>query len=83
MVTVICTYCGSKWHIEDDHVRAQSKGGVKTVLSCRACNRSKGDSTLAEWLDRIMKTDPYRFRRIEKYQKGKRSRFAKIVRRRR
>lgn len=82
MVTVVCTYCGSRWHIEDDHVRPSNKGGVKKVSSCRACNRSKGASNLAEWLDRIKKEDSYRWRRIKKYQKYKRFPFAQMIRKR-
>lgn len=83
MVKMVCSYCGSSWNIEDDHVIPSSRGGVKTVPSCRACNRSRGDSTYADWLDRIKKEDPYRWRRITKHQKGRRSSFAGMVSRRR
>lgn len=83
MGRVVCSYCGSSWIIENDHYRAHSRGGVTTVPSCMRCNRSKGDKTPTEWLDYFMENDSYRFRKIVENQKGRRSLFAKLVRRRR
>ncbi len=83
MRRVVCTYCGSSWYIEDDHYRAAIRGGVSTVPSCRACNRSKRDKTPADWLDWLSENDRYRFRKIVQHQKGRRSPFAKLVRKRR
>jgi len=77
-----CSYCGSTWYIEEEHPRAKSRGGIKTVLACQACNRSKGDKTLSNWLDWLKENDSYRWNRIVNYQKRKRSKFANMVRRR-
>lgn len=78
-----CIYCGSTWNIEDEHVRARSRGGVATQKACLACNRSKGSKTLAEWFDWLKKNDRYRWNRIVNYQKFKRGNIADMVRRRR
>ncbi|MHA1840159.1 MAG: HNH endonuclease [Candidatus Ranarchaeia archaeon] len=78
-----CYYCGSTRHIEEEHVRPESRGGVSTVQACQKCNRSKGDKTPAEWLDWLTKNDRPHWRRIAAYQKGKRSPFAQMVRKRR
>ncbi len=80
---VKCYYCGSTRLIEDEHIRAQSKGGVSTVPGCMACNRSKSDEAPAVWVDRLIKNDRSRWRRIRDYQKGRRTPFAIMVRRRR
>ncbi len=69
--------------MQDDHVRAKSKGGVVTVPACSKCNQSKGDKSQAEWLDYLMENDRYRWRRVTKFQKRKRSSFAQMVRKRR
>jgi len=37
----LCTYCSSTQKIQDDHIRAQSKGGVTTTEACATCNQSK------------------------------------------
>ena len=67
-----CTYCGSSWHIQDDHVIAQSKGGVRTVPACANCNTSKGDKPLMEWLRWMKVNDRYRWDRILSYNYRKR-----------
>ncbi|MFX1538808.1 MAG: HNH endonuclease [Promethearchaeota archaeon] len=74
-----CTYCGSKWHTEKDHVTAESKGGMVTVDACRPCNRSKGDKSLTEWLRDIKENDKYRWRRIKEYNYGRKNSIAKEV----
>jgi len=83
MGRVRCTYCGSTWHIEDDHKRAKTKGGVTTVPSCQKCNRMKRDKSVAEFLDYTKQNDPARWRKIKEYQKRKRSDIANMVRKRR
>lgn len=57
----ICTYCGSSRKIQYDQVIAQPKGGVTTMLVCKACNQSKGDKPQMEWLRRVKQTDDYRW----------------------
>ena len=74
-----CEYCGSNRNIEEEHVRAASKGGAITVPACLACNRSKGDKPLMEWLRWIKKNEPYRWNRIKDYNKGKRTDIAKKI----
>ncbi|MHA1972490.1 MAG: HNH endonuclease [Candidatus Hodarchaeales archaeon] len=83
MTRVKCSYCGSTWNIEDEHIRARSKGGTIIVPACRACNRSKGTKSLSKWFDDLKRTDPYRWGRIVQAQKRKRSHIANLVRRRR
>ncbi|RLG29816.1 hypothetical protein DRO03_06250 [Methanosarcinales archaeon] len=74
-----CRYCGSTWQTEDDHVIAESKRGKRTVPACRACNRSKGDKPLMEWVRWLKKNDPYRWSRIKKYNYGKKNDIARKV----
>jgi hypothetical protein len=74
-----CKYCGSTWHVENEHVKARSKGGRKTVKACRGCNRSKSNKGLMEWLRWLKINDSYRWRRIRKYNKGKKNQIAKKV----
>ena len=76
-----CKYCGSPWHTEEEHVKAKSKGGRKTVDACRACNRSKGKKSLMSWLRWLKKNDPYRWRRIRDYNYGKTNLIARKVQR--
>ena len=71
-----CTYCGSNRNIQDDHIRAQSKGGVSTTEACATCNQSKGDKPLMEWLRWLKKNDPYRWNRIKNYNFGKKNLIA-------
>lgn len=52
-----CRYCGKPlrfpWQGVMDHALPRSRGGGNTaanlVLSCRPCDRAKGDRTIAEW----------------------------------
>lgn len=74
-----CSYCGSTRHIEQDHVRAKSKGGKTTVDACRKCNRSKGDKSLKDWMDSLKKENPYRYYRVKNNVKGKRNYGAKKI----
>jgi len=74
-----CRYCGSTWQTEDDHVIAESKRGKRTVPACQACNRSKGDKALMEWLRWLKKNEPYRWGRITKYNYGKKNDIARKV----
>ncbi len=74
-----CIYCGSIWHLEEEHVRAKSKGGATTVYACRACNRSKGNKPPMEWLRWLKKNDPYRWGRIRDYNYGRKNPIAKKV----
>lgn len=49
-----CVYCETAPSTEVDHAIPISRGGTNDdwnlVASCRSCNRSKGNRTLAEWL---------------------------------
>ena len=63
MVKQTCIYCGSNRNVEDEHIRAASKGGKRTEPACCACNRSKGDKALKEWLRWVKKNDKYRWDR--------------------
>lgn len=74
-----CMYCGSSRTLENEHIRAASKGGVRTIPACRACNRSKGDKPLMEWLRWLKRSDHYRWNRIKNYNRGKRNDIAKKV----
>ncbi len=71
-----CIYCGSTIETQDEHVRAKSKGGVWTVPACRACNQSKGDKALKEWLRWVKIHDSYRWNRIKAYNYGRRNDIA-------
>ena len=75
----ICTYCGSTWQTENDHVIAKSKRGKRTVPACQACNRSKGDKPLMQWLRGSKKNEPYRWSRIKNYNYGKKNDIASKV----
>ncbi|MBP7720802.1 MAG: hypothetical protein KA108_09285 [Candidatus Fermentibacter sp.] len=75
-----CYYCGSSINLENDHVRAKSKGGVTTVVACAACNRSKGSKALSEWLRWLRENDSYRWGRIVLNQEKRNNRVSQIVR---
>jgi 5-methylcytosine-specific restriction endonuclease McrA len=75
----ICTYCGSSWNTEDDHIKAKSKGGVSTTPACKACNTSKGSKGLMEWLRWVKKNDVYRWNRIERKNHNGKSEIAQKV----
>lgn len=49
----ICRYCGSVESLHCDHVIPYSRGGATVaenlVASCKSCNSSKKDRTVAEW----------------------------------
>lgn len=72
----VCTYCGSTWKTQNDHVIARAKGGATTTEACRACNQSKGKKPLMEWLRWIKKNDSYRWNRIKNHNFGKRNTIA-------
>jgi hypothetical protein len=74
-----CTYCGSSRRIEYDHIKPKSKGGVTTTEACMACNRSKGNKSLLQWLRWIRVNDPYRWRMISNYHYAQRGKIAQIV----
>lgn len=71
-----CTYCGSSLKMTDDHVIARSKGGKITVPACSACNLSKGDKPLMEWLRWLKINCPYRWKRICEYNYGRKNSIA-------
>jgi 5-methylcytosine-specific restriction endonuclease McrA len=75
----ICMCCGSSRSIEDEHVRAVSKGGARTIPACQDCNRSKGDKPLMEWLRWLRTNDSYRWNKIKNYNFGKKNDIAKKV----
>ena len=77
---VECTYCGSNRLIEQDHVKAKARGRVSTVPACRSCNRTKNKKTLRSFLIYVFENNKYRWKRIVKHNKGKRSQIAKQVR---
>ena len=79
-MTKVCIYCGSKREIQEDHVRAKSKGGVTTVPSCKKCNTSKGNKPVMEWLRWVKKNDKYRWTRIVIFNKNKRNDISRKVR---
>jgi len=76
-----CMYCGSTWHTQDEHVRAQSKGGRAIIPACAACNSSKGNKPLMEWFRWVKVNDRYRWRRIVDYNSGRRNEIAQKVHR--
>lgn len=80
-MSATCTYCGSSRNIQNDHVRAQSKGGVATVPACSPCNQSKGDKPLMEWLRWIKVNDSYRWNRIITLNHGKKNSIALKIQR--
>ena len=75
----VCTYCGSSWNPEDDHVIAEIKGGVSTVPACSACNSSKGVKQLMEWLRWVKENDKYRWKRIVEYNYGRKNKIAQKI----
>lgn len=77
----VCSYCGSSRKIQQDHVRAASKGGVLTIPACATCNQSKGAKALMEWLRWVKKNKSYRWNRILKYNDRKRTVIAAKVQR--
>lgn len=72
----VCTYCGSHMNMHEDHVIAKTKGGVRTVPACAKCNQSKSDKPLMQWLRGLKLRNPYRWNRIENYNKGKKNDIA-------
>jgi len=76
----ICVYCGSTDDIQEGHLMAPGKGGQKTVAACAACNRSKGDKALMEWLRWVRENREERWKNIVAHHKGKRSELAQKVR---
>ena len=72
----LCTYCGSTKKIQNDHIIAQTKGGVTTTEACAKCNQSKGDKPLMEWLRWLKKNNKYRWERVKRYNTGKISTIA-------
>lgn len=75
----VCTYCGSHINIHDDHVIAQSKGGVRTVPACAKCNQAKSDKPLMQWLRDMKQNNAYRWNRIEAHNKGKKNEISQKV----
>ena len=49
-----CVYCGSITNLTTDHLIPRSRGGDESadnvVLACQACNASRGDKGVFEWL---------------------------------
>jgi len=80
----ICAYCGSHKHIENEHVRPQSRGGVITIPSCRQCNRMKSAKTPLEWFRNLKYSDrpkdQYRWERIVDYHKWGRNELSELIR---
>lgn len=74
-----CKYCCSTWNPEDEHPIAISKGGVRTVVACQACNRSKGNKPLMQWFRWLKKNDKYRWGRIVACNSGRRNDIAQKV----
>jgi hypothetical protein len=75
----VCTYCGSSIETQDEHVIPSSKGGVSTIPACRACNQSKGDKPLMEWLRWEKQNYSYRWNRIKDYNYGRENDIAAKV----
>ena len=55
-----CFYCRellTDLNRTKDHVWPKSKGGILSkknkIFACRRCNRSKGNLTLQEWLEKL------------------------------
>lgn len=66
----ICQYCGCEASGgEVDHVLPLAKGGTDAltnlVWACKNCNRSKGDKTLREWMQRMQDTQDNKESAIE------------------
>lgn len=74
-----CTYCGSSRNIQDDHIKAQIKGGTTTTPACSSCNQSKGSKTLLNWLRWIKIHRSYKWNRIKSHNKGKKKKISKLV----
>lgn len=72
----LCTYCGSTRNMQDDHIIAKTKGGATTTPACAACNQSKGDKPLMEWLRWVKNNEQYRWARIRNYNFGKKNPIA-------
>ena len=66
-----CSYCGSTWQTQNDHIKPQSKGGVTTTPCCRRCNQSKGAKTLVQWFRWLRDNDPYRWNKVVNYNYGR------------
>ena len=49
-----CVFCGSKKELTTDHLIPSNRGGDDSadnlVLACQACNSSRGDRGIFEWL---------------------------------
>lgn len=72
-----CEYCGvtmdlnSQWrHPTRDHVVPRSKGGTNApsnlVRACRACNETKGNNRLLEWVNQLREAGDPRAERVER-----------------
>jgi hypothetical protein len=59
-----CVYCGSITDLTTDHLIPRSRGGDDSadnvVLACQACNASRGDKGIFEWLGLKEKDRLYR-----------------------
>jgi len=59
-----CVFCGAKEELETDHLIPKSRGGPDSadnlVLSCKACNTSRNDRGVFEWLGLKKKDDLHR-----------------------
>ncbi len=60
----VCVFCGAIDNLSTDHLIPINRGGDDSadnlVLSCRACNSSRGDKGIFEWLGLKRKDDVHR-----------------------
>jgi len=75
----VCTYCGSSRNVQDDHLKAKVSGGVTTIPACAKCNQSKGKKGVMEWFRWLVKNRIQLWRKIVKYNYGKRNKVAQMV----
>ncbi len=59
-----CVYCGALESLHVDHLIPRSRGGIdsadNTVWSCGACNASRGDRGIFQWLGQKKKDNLHR-----------------------
>lgn len=79
-VMVKCTYCGSNWNIQHDHIISKPGDTKITVPACVVCHESRGETDIHKWLRWLKNHQSYRWNRIVEYQRGQSTELSEVVR---
>ena len=75
-----CVYCGSNRTMKQERVSNKIHESLKSIKICRSCNQTKLGKNIRFFLIEIYENDKYRWNRIVRHNKGKRSQIARQVR---